>query len=94
MSRSLFGGSALNNASQAISDGRGFQLIADVMEDFRRSGLTEKEAVHEMVMVLDVFQENNEESALVLIKHLREWMDERVSPDLRATLTNVRGTRP
>ena len=68
----------MQEASEAIAEGRGFQLIADMMGEFRRSGLTEKEAVHEMVAILDAYQKEEEQNALILIKHLREWMDRRL----------------
>ena len=64
------------------------------MEDFRRSGLSEKEAVHEMVMVLDAFQEGNEESALILIKYLREWMNDRIPPTFTAHAEQLKTDRP
>ena len=65
----------MEHATQAIAEGKGFQLIADLMEKFLNSGLSERESVHEVVVILDLYQREDEKSALILIRHLKEYMN-------------------
>jgi hypothetical protein len=65
----------MEHASQAIAEGKGFQLIADLIETLLKSGLSERASVHEVVLILDHLQRKDEESALILIKHLKQYMN-------------------
>ena len=64
----------MENASREIAEGKGFQLIAGLIEKFLNSRLSERESVHQIVLILDSYESENEKSALILIKHLKEYM--------------------
>lgn len=64
---------SLNAASLAIQDGRGPQFIEEMIKQQTDSGLSQRQAVFNLVTILDIYQKQNLESALVLIRHLKEW---------------------
>ena len=63
----------MNGAVQAIAEGRGLRFIGGLVQQKCESGLSQQQAVYEIVRLLDVYQKEDEVTALALIKHLREW---------------------
>ncbi len=67
----------MNTATIAVANGKGLQFIHDLIEHNIAQGCSERVAVFETLSLLDQYQKHDAEAALVLIKHLREWIDMR-----------------
>ena len=63
-----------NTAVQALADGKGLRLISQLIQEKLESGLTEQQSVYEIVRLLEKYKKKDEETALALTEHLREWM--------------------
>jgi hypothetical protein len=63
----------MTGAAQAIAEGCGLRFIGSLVQQRQDSGLSEQQAVYEIVRLLDDYQKEDPVAALALIKHLREW---------------------
>jgi hypothetical protein len=69
----------MNRARKAVEDGNGRQLIEDLIREQRRLGLNDKKSVYEVLALLEAYRLDDEHVALVLIRHLKDWVKDYAS---------------
>ncbi len=71
----------MKTATAAFVNGKGLQFIDELIEHKVALGCSERQAVSQTLDLLDRYQKHDEEGALILIKHLKEWIDARALQD-------------
>jgi hypothetical protein len=69
----------MNRAQKAVETGHGRQLIDDLICEQKRLGLNDRKSVYEVLTLLELYREEDEHGALVLIRHLKDWVKDYAS---------------